>query len=215
MYINVGLGEQPENYSWPITNFYLQGPTNNPYPDTVCLPMLTLPEAVRSRVRSGDLATIQIIQAAKHGAGLFSVSGTMAEGATAVLLRPRVGQAGQQETSRLTSCSAPTSSLPTTTAKCRTSTSAIASTRAAPTFRTLLSSTLISRQPAPAWAWARRQPIRPLEARLRETCGHGRARTMHGRNPSTYRFQAIVLPRLCLGARLRGPERALRRACEV
>lgn len=76
MYINIGLGEQPDNYSWPITTFYLEGPTNNPYPGTVCLPMLTLPEVVRSRVKSGDLATIQIVQAAKHGAGLFSVSDT-------------------------------------------------------------------------------------------------------------------------------------------
>jgi hypothetical protein len=47
--------------------------------------MLTLPEAVRNNVRSGDLATIQIIQAAKHGARLFSIlSEAMTEGARGV-----------------------------------------------------------------------------------------------------------------------------------
>ncbi|KAK4120137.1 hypothetical protein N657DRAFT_649489 [Parathielavia appendiculata] len=72
MYINIGLGESPDNYSWPITKFHLQGPTDAPYPDTVCLPKLWLPEDVRSRIKSGDLATIQVVQAAKHGAGLFT-----------------------------------------------------------------------------------------------------------------------------------------------
>ena len=74
MYVNIGLGGQPDNYSWPLTSFYLEGPTNNPYPGTVCLPKIHLPETVRSRVKSGDLATIQVVQAAKHGAGMFSVS---------------------------------------------------------------------------------------------------------------------------------------------
>ena len=73
IYVNVGLGEQPVNYSWPVTKIYLQGPTNNPYPGTVCLPKLTLPEEVRSRVKNGDLATIQVVEAAKHGAGMFTV----------------------------------------------------------------------------------------------------------------------------------------------
>lgn len=75
MYINIGLGEEPGNYSWPITTFGLEGPSNTPYPGTVCLPQLTLPDEVRSRVKSGDLATIQLVEAAKHGAGLFTVSG--------------------------------------------------------------------------------------------------------------------------------------------
>jgi hypothetical protein len=74
MYINIGLGEQPDNYSWPITRFLLRGPTDNPYPGTVCLPKLSLPADVRSRIKSGDLATIQVVEAAKHGAGLFTVS---------------------------------------------------------------------------------------------------------------------------------------------
>ena len=68
------MGEQPENYSQPIAKFYLQGPTDNPYPGSVCLPQLTLPDDVRGQVKSGDLATIQVIEAAKHGAGLFTVS---------------------------------------------------------------------------------------------------------------------------------------------
>ncbi|KAK4033551.1 hypothetical protein C8A01DRAFT_49898 [Parachaetomium inaequale] len=72
IYINIGLGEQPSNYSWPITTLYLDGPTNNPYPGTVCLPKLTLPEGVRSRIKSGDLASIQVVEAAKHGAGMFT-----------------------------------------------------------------------------------------------------------------------------------------------
>ncbi|KAH6617634.1 hypothetical protein F5144DRAFT_596597 [Chaetomium tenue] len=72
IYINIGLGEQPENYSQPIVKFHLQGPTDNPYPGSVCLPQLTLPDDVRKQVKSGDLATIQVIEAAKHGAGLFT-----------------------------------------------------------------------------------------------------------------------------------------------
>lgn len=74
IYINLGLGEQPLNYSWPITKLFIDGPSDSPYPGTVCLPKLELPAEVRSRVRSGDLATIQVVEAAKHGAGMFSVS---------------------------------------------------------------------------------------------------------------------------------------------
>lgn len=74
MYINIGLGEQPENYSQPITKFYLQGPQDSPYPGTVCLPQLTLPDYVKRQVKSGDYATIQVVEAAKHGAGLFTAS---------------------------------------------------------------------------------------------------------------------------------------------
>ncbi|KAK4142742.1 uncharacterized protein C8A04DRAFT_38114 [Dichotomopilus funicola] len=72
IYINIGLGEQPANYSWPITKLFLDGPTNNPYPGTVCLPKVTLPKEVRSQIKNGDLATIQVIEASQHGAGLFS-----------------------------------------------------------------------------------------------------------------------------------------------
>lgn len=74
IYINIGLGRQPNNYSWPITKLHLDGPSDNPYPGTVCLPKVTLPAEVRSRIKSGDLASIQVVEAAKHGAGLFSVS---------------------------------------------------------------------------------------------------------------------------------------------
>ena len=74
MHINIGLGEKPDNHSWIITTFGLEGPSNSQYPGTVCLPQLTLPEEVRSRVKSGDLATLQLIETAKHGAALFNVS---------------------------------------------------------------------------------------------------------------------------------------------
>lgn len=74
MYINIGLGAEPNNHSWPISMFHITGPTNDPYPGTVCLPKLSLPERVRSNIRSGDLATIQVVQAAQHGAAMFSVS---------------------------------------------------------------------------------------------------------------------------------------------
>ncbi|KAK4244307.1 hypothetical protein C7999DRAFT_17419 [Corynascus novoguineensis] len=72
IYINIGLGGQPNNYSWPITKLHLDGPSDNPYPGTVCLPKVTLPAEVRSRIKSGDLASIQVVEAAEHGAGLFT-----------------------------------------------------------------------------------------------------------------------------------------------
>ncbi|KAL1838123.1 hypothetical protein VTJ49DRAFT_3002 [Mycothermus thermophilus] len=72
MYINIGLGDKPDNYSWPVTKFYLRGPTNNPYPGSVCLPKLDLPENIRNRVKSGDRVTMQIIETMSHGAALYS-----------------------------------------------------------------------------------------------------------------------------------------------
>jgi hypothetical protein len=73
MYINIGLGAQPANYSTPIVPmFEITGPTNQPYPGTVCLPSISLPAGMAPK--NGDLATIQLVQAAKHGAALFNVS---------------------------------------------------------------------------------------------------------------------------------------------
>lgn len=72
MYINLGLGTDPKNYSMPmVPMFEVNGPSDNPFPDSFCLPKIQLPEGVR--VRPGDNATIQVVQAAKHGAATFSV----------------------------------------------------------------------------------------------------------------------------------------------
>lgn len=55
-----------------VKPFQILGPTNNPYPGTVCLTQLPLP--VGANVKAGDLATIQIVETAQHGAALYSVS---------------------------------------------------------------------------------------------------------------------------------------------
>ncbi|KAK4654028.1 hypothetical protein QC762_400500 [Podospora pseudocomata] len=75
IYINLGIGEKPENYSFPLTKFYINGPTNNPYPGTVCIPKLDVPGTVWStRIKSGDRASVQVVEASSHGAGQFSCS---------------------------------------------------------------------------------------------------------------------------------------------
>ena len=72
IYINFGLGEIPENMSHvSVPPFQITGPTNNPYPGTVCLPQVPLPSDINVTV--GDKATIQLVEVAKHGAGLFDV----------------------------------------------------------------------------------------------------------------------------------------------
>lgn len=72
IYVNLGLGTTPENMSHPmISPFQITGPTNNPYPGTVCLPQLPLPANINVQV--GDHATIQLIETAKHGAALYNV----------------------------------------------------------------------------------------------------------------------------------------------
>lgn len=75
LYVNMGLGTIPPNYSHPLLPvFEITGPTNNEYPSLdVCLPQVPLPANVTVNV--GDNATLQIVEAAKHGAALFSVSG--------------------------------------------------------------------------------------------------------------------------------------------
>ncbi|EKV12965.1 gpi anchored protein [Penicillium digitatum] len=71
IYINLGFGEIPENMSHPVVPpFQIVGPTNNPYPGTVCLPQVPLPANVS--VSPGDYATIQLVETAKHGASLFN-----------------------------------------------------------------------------------------------------------------------------------------------
>ncbi|KXX78586.1 hypothetical protein MMYC01_204512 [Madurella mycetomatis] len=80
IYINMGFGTEgpefgppggPPNMSFPmITPFQILGPTNNPYPGTVCLPQVPLP--VDKHVKAGDNATIQVVELAVHGAALYS-----------------------------------------------------------------------------------------------------------------------------------------------
>lgn len=74
IYINMGLGAIPPNYSHPLLPvFEVDGPNNDAYPALdVCLPQVPLPANIS--VQPGDFATIQIVEAAKHGAALFSVS---------------------------------------------------------------------------------------------------------------------------------------------
>lgn len=77
MYINLGFGTDgpdggPENMSFPMVSpFQIVGPSANPYPGTVCIPEVPLPS--NTTVKAGDLATIQVVEIAKHGAALFSV----------------------------------------------------------------------------------------------------------------------------------------------
>lgn len=71
IYINMGFGTIPPNMSHILKPvFQITGPTNNPYPGTVCIPHLPLPPNITVNV--GDHATIQLIEAAQHGAGLFN-----------------------------------------------------------------------------------------------------------------------------------------------
>ncbi|KAI2793634.1 hypothetical protein POX_a00217 [Penicillium oxalicum] len=71
MYINMGFGEIPENMSHPVVPpFQIVGPTNNPYPGTICLTQIPIPKGIDVKV--GDKATIQVVEAAKHGAALYN-----------------------------------------------------------------------------------------------------------------------------------------------
>lgn len=76
--VNLGFGTDgpdngPQNMSNPMVKaFGIIGPTNNPYPGTICLTQIPLP--VNASVKPGDLATIQIVEQAQHGAALYSVS---------------------------------------------------------------------------------------------------------------------------------------------
>ena len=72
-YINLGDGTVPENYSLimqPV--FSIVGPVNVAYNGSFCLPQVPLP--VNYTAQIGANATIQIIEAAQHGAALFNVS---------------------------------------------------------------------------------------------------------------------------------------------
>ncbi|EHK42653.1 hypothetical protein TRIATDRAFT_300768 [Trichoderma atroviride IMI 206040] len=74
--INLGYGTDgpdggPPNMSnIMLKPFMLLGPSNNPYPGTVCLPQVPLPAG--AIVKAGDMATIQVVELAQHGAALYS-----------------------------------------------------------------------------------------------------------------------------------------------
>ncbi|ORY62635.1 uncharacterized protein BCR38DRAFT_310444, partial [Pseudomassariella vexata] len=69
--INLGLGTIPINYSLPMVPiFSITGPTNEQYFDALCLPSVPFPSGVSPR--PGDNATIQIVEADKNGAALYS-----------------------------------------------------------------------------------------------------------------------------------------------
>lgn len=78
IYINLGLGTSgpqggPPNESFPmIRPFQINGPSNNPYPGTFCLPQVPLPSNINVKV--GDEATIQVIETAIHGGAMYNVS---------------------------------------------------------------------------------------------------------------------------------------------
>ncbi|KAI1170489.1 hypothetical protein F4777DRAFT_110348 [Nemania sp. FL0916] len=76
IYINIGVGTDgpdggPGNMSNPMMPpFQILGPSNGPYPGTVCLPQVPLP--TNWTMNPGDNATLQIVEIAAHGAALFS-----------------------------------------------------------------------------------------------------------------------------------------------
>jgi hypothetical protein len=77
-YINMGFGTDgpdtgPQNFSFPMVPvFQITGPSKGPYPGTFCLPQVPLP--ANTTVKAGDLATIQVVEVAVHGASLYNVS---------------------------------------------------------------------------------------------------------------------------------------------
>lgn len=73
MYINLGDGTVPENYSLPMQAlFAIVGPSNDLYPGSICIPQIPLPKNYTAVI--GQNATIQVIEAAQHGAALYNVS---------------------------------------------------------------------------------------------------------------------------------------------
>ena len=72
MYINLGDGTIPDNYSLPMQSvFEIVGPNNDYYNGSICLPQVPLPVNYTAKV--GTNATIQVVEAAQHGAALYNV----------------------------------------------------------------------------------------------------------------------------------------------
>ena len=73
VYINMGINTNPLNYSLNIVPvFEIVGPTDTLYNGSVCLPQVPLPANYTPKI--GDNATIQVVEAAQHGAALMNVS---------------------------------------------------------------------------------------------------------------------------------------------
>jgi hypothetical protein len=76
--VNLGMGtDGPDGGPLEMSNqivppFSLIGPSNNPFPGTLCLDKIPLPTDIG--IKAGVNATIQIVMTAQHGAALFSVS---------------------------------------------------------------------------------------------------------------------------------------------
>ena len=76
VYINIGIqgpGDlAPPNMSHPVVPpFQILGPTNQEYSGQFCLPQVPMPVNVTLGV--GDNITIQVVEAAQHGAALYNV----------------------------------------------------------------------------------------------------------------------------------------------
>lgn len=73
LYINLGDGNIPGNYSLVMQPMFgITGPDNVAYNGSVCLPQVPLPANYTATI--GSNATIQVIEAAQHGAALYNVS---------------------------------------------------------------------------------------------------------------------------------------------
>ncbi|EME45288.1 hypothetical protein DOTSEDRAFT_71106 [Dothistroma septosporum NZE10] len=74
-YINIGIQEEgmqaPPNYSHPVVPvFQITGPSNTQYPGQFCLPQVRMPANLS--LTEGTNITIQVVEAAQHGAALYS-----------------------------------------------------------------------------------------------------------------------------------------------
>jgi hypothetical protein len=75
-YVNIGIqepGQQaPPNMSHPVVPpFQILGPTNQEYAGQFCLPQVPMPVNVTLEV--GQNITLQVVEAAQHGAALYNV----------------------------------------------------------------------------------------------------------------------------------------------
>ena len=77
IYVNIGVQAPgdlaPPNMSHPVVPpFQILGPNNLEYPGQFCLPQVGMPANLSLPV--GTNITLQVVEAAQHGAALYSVS---------------------------------------------------------------------------------------------------------------------------------------------
>ncbi|KAL6858324.1 hypothetical protein ACO1O0_005785 [Amphichorda felina] len=76
VHVNLGFGTDGPDHGPPdmsnpmVPPIQVLGPSNGPYPGTICFPQVPLPKD--AEVKPGDLATIQVVELAVHGAALYS-----------------------------------------------------------------------------------------------------------------------------------------------